>query len=78
MGRDRPGFQTSRLSAPGYSESEDQYPVVHLTDSDAYFGSFRTLVGHLSYDKLIPEVAVVGIAYEENTVTYLAKRERVD
>lgn len=61
---------------PGYDDSGRVYPVVYLTDSDAYFGFFKNMVGSMQFGNLVPEVVVVGIAYEEDTRSYLTKRER--
>jgi predicted alpha/beta superfamily hydrolase len=60
----------------GYADSTKVFPVVYLTDSDAYFGFFRSLAANLRYGNLIPEIVVVGVAYEEDVQSYLRKRER--
>lgn len=60
----------------GYADSKRVFPAVYLTDSDAYFGFFRSMMGNLQFGNLVPEVVVVGIAYEEDTRSYLMKRER--
>jgi predicted alpha/beta superfamily hydrolase len=65
------------ISLPaGYADSTKVFPVVYLTDSDAYFGYFRSLAGNLHYGNLIPEIVVVGVAYEEDVGSYMRKRER--
>jgi predicted alpha/beta superfamily hydrolase len=60
----------------GYTDSTKTFPVVYLTDSDAYFGYVRSLVGNLRYGNRIPELVVVGVAYEEDVRSYMLKRER--
>jgi len=60
----------------GYGDSARTFPAVYLTDSDAYFGFVRSLAGNLHYGGLIPEVVIIGIAYEEDVHVYLRKRER--
>jgi predicted alpha/beta superfamily hydrolase len=60
----------------GYTDSTRVFPVVYLTDSDAYFGYFRSLAGNLHYGNMIPEVVIVGIAYEEDVQSYMRNRER--
>jgi predicted alpha/beta superfamily hydrolase len=59
-----------------YTDTTRVFPVVYLTDSDAYFGFFRSLVANLRYGNMIPDVVVVGVAYEEDVQSYLRKRER--
>jgi hypothetical protein len=59
-----------------YEKSEDSYPVVYLTDSDAYFGFVKCLISSLQFGRLIPELIVVGIGYGEDVMSYLRKRER--
>jgi predicted alpha/beta superfamily hydrolase len=61
---------------PSYHNSDRVFPAVYLTDSDAYFGFLRSMVANLHFGNLLPEVVVVGIAYEEDTQSYLRKRER--
>jgi predicted alpha/beta superfamily hydrolase len=61
---------------PGYHDSERLFPAVYLTDSDAYFGFFRSLTANLQFGNLAPATVIVGIAYEEDTQSYLRKRER--
>jgi predicted alpha/beta superfamily hydrolase len=61
---------------PGYRGSERRFPTVYLTDSDAYFGFFRSMIANLAFGNLVPPTVVVGIAYEEDTQSYLKKRER--
>jgi predicted alpha/beta superfamily hydrolase len=59
-----------------YADSTRVFPVVYLTDSDAYFGFFRSLAANLRYGNMIPDIVIVGIAYEEDVQSYLRKRER--
>ncbi len=59
-----------------YADSTRVFPVVYLTDSDAYFGFVRSMAANLRYGNMIPDVVVVGIAYEEEVQSYLRKRER--
>ena len=59
-----------------YADSARVFPVIYLTDSDAYFGLVRSMAANLRYGNMIPDVVVVGIAYEEDVQSYLRKRER--
>lgn len=61
---------------PGYHGSQRLFPAVYLTDSDAHFGFFRSMMSHLQFGNLAPATIIVGIAYEEDTDSYLRKRER--
>jgi predicted alpha/beta superfamily hydrolase len=61
---------------PGYYGTDRVFPAVYLTDSDAYFGFFRNMIAHLHFGRLVPAMVVIGIAYEEDTGSYLRKRER--
>jgi predicted alpha/beta superfamily hydrolase len=61
---------------PGYDDSERLFPVLYLTDSDAYFGFVKSMIANLQFGNLAPALVVVGIAYEEDTQSYLRKRER--
>lgn len=60
----------------GYHESDRRYPALYLTDSDAHFGFVKSMIASLQFGNLSPAVVVVGIAYEEDTQSYLKKRER--
>jgi predicted alpha/beta superfamily hydrolase len=56
-----------QISLPfDYYNSEQQYPVVFLLDSDRMFGMTHDIVHWLYFSKEIPEVITVGIAYKKN------------
>jgi uncharacterized protein len=56
-----------QVSLPGnYVNNSHYYPVVFLLDSERMFGMAHNLVHWLKYSREIPDVIVVGIAYNQN------------
>jgi predicted alpha/beta superfamily hydrolase len=54
----------------GYSESAVSYPVLYSTDAETNFGGVSYIVQRLIKDKIIPEILVVGIAYDTDYETF--------
>ena len=50
---------------PGYSTQETNYPIIYLLDSDRSFGLVNGIAFWLKFDRLIPDVIIVGIAYKK-------------
>jgi predicted alpha/beta superfamily hydrolase len=48
---------------PGYPESRPIYPVVYALDASAWFGMCANITLALVFDRIIPDVILVGIAY---------------
>ncbi len=64
------------ISLPGsyHSEPERHYPVLFLTDA---YWDFPTLVSsyhNLVYDKVVPEIIIVGLGYAGENLDYSALR----
>ncbi len=56
-----------QVSLPNNYENSDKiYPVIYLLDSDPSFGMVKGISWWLNFDRLIPEVITVGIAYKKN------------
>ncbi len=56
------------ISTPlGYSQSEERYPVLYLTDGDAHLVHTRGTVDFLARNGLMPDVIVVGVANTDRT-----------
>ncbi len=49
-----------------YERSDEVYPVIYLLDSDRSFGMVKEISWWLNFDRQIPEVIIVGIAYNKN------------
>ena len=52
---------------PNYKEAKKKYPVLVALDAEVNFGAVSYMVQRLIKDKLIPELFVVGIAYQGET-----------
>lgn len=56
-----------QVSLPGnYVNTANHYPVIFLLDSERMFGMAHNIVHWLKYSREIPDVIVVGIAYDKN------------
>lgn len=54
-----------------YQKSPDKkYPVIYVTDGYWDFTKLTTSVGSLVYDRVLPEIIVVGIGYPGENVDY--------
>jgi uncharacterized protein len=63
---------------PGYQDSLKKYPVLIVLDAEVNFGAVTYIANRLIKDKLIPEVLIIGIAYQGETSedTYYSLRCR--
>ncbi len=59
-----------------YATSDKRYPVIYVTDAETNFGALQYVVQRLAKDRLIPEVIVVGIAYDTNYDEFYRLRAR--
>ena len=67
-----------KISYPkGYFENkEENYPVLYVIDAETNFGGVSYIVQRLIKDKLIPEILVVGIAYNTDYKNFYKLRSR--
>ncbi len=59
-----------------YATSDKRYPVLYVTDAETNFGALQYVVQRLAKDKLIPELIVVGIAYDVSYDEFYRLRSR--
>ena len=59
-----------------YATSGKRYPVLYVTDAETNFGALQYVVQRLAKDKLIPELIVVGIAYDTSYEEFYRLRAR--
>lgn len=59
-----------------YASSGKRYPVLYVTDAETNFGAIQYVVQRLAKDKLIPELIVVGIAYDTSYDEFYRLRAR--
>ena len=59
-----------------YASSGKRYPVLYVTDAETNFGALQYVVQRLAKDKLIPELIVVGIAYDTSYEDFYRLRAR--
>lgn len=59
-----------------YAEKDKRYPVLYVTDAETNFGALQYVVQRLAKDKLIPELIVVGIAYDASYDEFYRLRAR--
>ena len=68
---------TIKIAYPrDYAESEKNYPVLYVTNAETNFGALQYVVQRLAKDKLIPELIVVGIAYDTSYDEFYRLRAR--
>lgn len=60
----------------GYRSGSKRYPVLYVTDAETNFGALQYVVQRLAKDKLIPELIVVGIAYDTDYDRFYRLRGR--
>jgi len=67
-----------KISYPkGYFKNlEKRYPVLYILDAETNFGGVSYIVQRLIKDKLIPEIIVVGIAYNTEYKNFYRLRSR--
>lgn len=59
-----------------YVESAKRYPVLYVTDAETNFGALQYVAQRLAKDDLIPELIVVGIAYDTSYDEFYRLRAR--
>ena len=59
-----------------YASSSKKYPVLYVTDAETNFGALQYVVQRLAKDELIPELIVVGIAYDTSYEDFYRLRAR--
>ena len=59
-----------------YHTESKRYPVLYVTDAETNFGALQYVVQRLAKEKLIPELIVVGIAYDTDYDTFYDLRAR--
>lgn len=59
-----------------FKNKEKNYPVLYVIDAETNFGGISYIVQRLIKDKLIPEILVVGIAYDTDYKNFYRLRSR--
>ena len=59
-----------------FTNKEKKYPVLYVIDAETNFGGVSYIVQRLIKDKLIPEILVVGIAYNTDYKNFYKLRSR--
>ena len=59
-----------------FSNPDQRYPVLYIIDAETNFGGVSYIVQRLIKDKLIPEILVVGIAYNTDYRDFYRLRSR--
>ncbi|NQX91885.1 MAG: alpha/beta hydrolase [Flavobacteriales bacterium] len=59
-----------------FKSKNKKYPVLYVTDAETNFGGVSYIVQRLIKDKLIPEILVVGIAYDTSYKDFYRLRSR--
>ncbi|MDA8016329.1 MAG: hypothetical protein MPN21_02675 [Thermoanaerobaculia bacterium] len=60
----------------GYGGNDARYPVLYVTDAETNFGGVSYIVQRLIKDGLIPEILVVGVAYDVDYDDFYRLRSR--
>jgi len=59
-----------------YSDSQEAYPVLYIMDADGAFGTCTEITRLLALGQEIPEMIIIGIAYQVSLEEYLFNRRR--
>jgi predicted alpha/beta superfamily hydrolase len=59
-----------------YSDSPEAYPVLYIMDADGAFGTCTEITRLLALGEEVPEMIIVGIAYQVSLEEYLFNRRR--
>ena len=59
-----------------FNEKEKKYPVLYVLDAETNFGGVSYIVQRLIKDELIPEILLVGIAYNTDYKNFYRLRSR--
>jgi uncharacterized protein len=60
----------------GYQNSNNTYPVLYVLDAEIDFGGVTFIADRLIKDKIIPEMLIVGIAYDTDLDNFYSLRCR--
>lgn len=65
------------VSVPrGYEDTSKTYPTLYIMDADGAFGTYTEISRLLALNNEIPEMIIVGIAYDVSFTEYLYNRQR--
>jgi len=65
------------IGFPGnYKNTGIKYPVLYILDAEIAFGGVKFIADRLMKDKLIPDILIIGIAYDTDNETYYSLRCR--
>lgn len=70
------GFLIKVAFPRDYYETSARYPVLYVTDAETNFGALQYVVQRLAKDRLIPELIVVGVAYDTSYDDFYRLRAR--
>ena len=59
-----------------YHETSTRYPVLYVTDAETNFGALQYDAQRLAKDRMIPELILVGVAYQTDYDTFYDLRAR--
>ena len=59
-----------------YRDSPESYPVLYIMDADGSFGTCTEITRLLALGEEVPEMIIVGIAYQASLEEYLFNRRR--
>ncbi|MCR9271364.1 MAG: alpha/beta hydrolase-fold protein [Hyphomonadaceae bacterium] len=59
-----------------YAQTDKRYPVLYVTDAETNFGALQYVAQRLAKDQLIPELILVGIAYDTSYKEFYRLRSR--
>ncbi|MEO1214093.1 MAG: alpha/beta hydrolase-fold protein [Bacteroidota bacterium] len=59
-----------------FEDDKKRFPVLYVIDAETNFGGVSYIVQRLIKDKLIPEILVVGIAYDTDYKNFYSLRSR--
>ena len=61
---------------PGFADTSKSFPVLYVLDGDKSFGMAKDIVDWLIFRREIPQIIIVGIAYDEGSKAWWDKRSR--
>lgn len=70
------GFLIKVAYPRNYHETSTRYPVLYVTDAETNFGALQYVAQRLAKDRLIPELILVGVAYQTDYDTFYDLRAR--
>lgn len=69
-------FKLQIYLPPGLADASKSFPVLYLLDGDKSFGMARDIADWLIFRREIPQIIIVGIAYDEGSKAWWDKRSR--